>query len=100
MLENDTCAGSMKLEKSYKTRQNANPKRVKKAMKERLSTPEMIGQIRFLADIALKRDEAIEIIPIGKAAVVTSADAETNCKFLAIPCDDEGNMQLFALEDE
>ena len=100
MLENDTCAGSMKLEKSYKTRQNADPKRVKKAMKERLSTPEMIGQIRFLADIALERDEAIEIIPIGKAAVVTSADAETNCKFLAIPCDDEGNMQLFALEDE
>lgn len=100
MFENDTCAGSMKLEKSYKTRQNADPKRVKKAMKERLSTPEMIGQIRFLADIALERDEAIEIIPIGKAAVVTSADAETNCKFLAIPCDDEGNMQLFALEDE
>lgn len=100
VLGNDTCATPMKFEKSHRTRQNAEPKRMKKAMKERLSTPEMIGQIRFLADIALQKDEAIEIIPIGNAAVVASADAKTDRVFLAFPHDDDGNMQLFALEDE
>lgn len=99
-LGNDTCATPMKFEKSHRTRQNAEPKRMKKAMKERLSTPEMIGQIRFLADIALQKDEAIEIIPMGNAAVVASADAKTDRVFLAFPDDDDGNMQLFALEDE
>jgi len=40
------------------------------------------------------------MIPIGNAAVIVSADTATPYKFLAIPCDNNGNMQLFALEDE
>ena len=60
----------------------------------------MIGRVRYLADIALKKDKEIEMIPIGNAAVIVSADTATPYKFLAIPCDNDGNMQLFSLEDE
>lgn len=99
-IENDSIFRTIKAKTPYKTKQNVSPKQVKKAIKERLSTPEMIGRVRYLADIALKKDKEIEMIPIGNAAVIVSADTATPYKFLAIPYDNDGNMQLFALEDE
>lgn len=99
-IENDSVFGTTKAKTPYKTKQNVSSKQVKRTIKERLSTPEMIGRVRYLADIALKKDKEIEMIPIGNAAVIVSADTATPYKFLAIPCDNNGNMQLFALEDE
>ena len=99
-IGHDSIFRTIKAKTPYKTKQNVSPKQVKKAIKERLSTPEMIGRVRYLADIALKKDKEIEMIPIGNAAVIVSADTATPYKFLAIPYDNDGNMQLFALEDE
>ena len=86
--------------KARKTLQEKGQEKREKAIKRRLTTPEMIGQIRYLAEIALQDDESIEIRPIGKAALVSLTAEPAGRVYLAFPLDDEGNMELLAFENE
>lgn len=100
VAEKDSVAMPIRPRKARKTLQEKEQEKREKAIKRRLTTPEMIGQIRYLAEIALQDDESIEIRPIGKAALVSSTAEPAGRVYLAFPLDDEGNMELLAFENE